>query len=102
MPKKKLKRGDAERIKYLVTQNGLSRSQVARMFGITHSYVSKLIKGTDKRRAALKLTDEQVDEIRERYESEPVSTRMLGREYGVSNTHISRIINGKRRKGCTD
>ena len=44
------------------------------------------------------LSDEQVDEIRERYEFDPVTMRALANEYGVSTMQICRIINNEQRK----
>jgi hypothetical protein len=43
-----------------------------------------------------KLTFDQVEEIRERYESESVTQAELGDEYGVGQDQISRIVNRKR------
>lgn len=48
-----------------------------------------------------KLTDAQVEEIRQKYWSDPYRGHItaLGAEYGVRHSQISRIIHGKRRTG---
>lgn len=44
-----------------------------------------------------KLTDGQVDEIRQRYAAGGVSQSQLAREYAVNQGHVSDIINRKKR-----
>lgn len=43
-----------------------------------------------------KLTDEQVEAIRQRYVSGKVSHRELAEEFGVSQSNITLILQGKR------
>lgn len=43
-----------------------------------------------------KLSQTEVSEIRERYESEDITQTELGDEYGVGQDQISRIVNRKR------
>jgi DNA-binding transcriptional regulator LsrR (DeoR family) len=78
----------------------MTRAQIADIYGISTTHVYRLVLEGPYAGAHpnTKLTDDQVIEIRERYESEPVSTRILAKEYGVSNVQIGRIINHKQRK----
>lgn len=48
-----------------------------------------------------KLTDEQVDQIRERYAQGGISHPTLAKQYGVNASHITRIINYQVRKAKT-
>ena len=50
-----------------------------------------------ERRPNAKLTDAQVDEIRERYAAGGISQRALGAEYGVGGPTVSMIVNRKLR-----
>jgi hypothetical protein len=48
------------------------------------------------RRANVKLTQEQVDEIRTRYCAGGVFHKQLAEDYGISSANICLIINNKR------
>lgn len=50
-----------------------------------------------ERRPQAKLTDAQVEEIRERYAAGGISQKALGAEYGVQGSAVSLIVNRKRR-----
>jgi hypothetical protein len=45
-----------------------------------------------------KLDDNQVDEIREKYKTQKISLRKLGKEYKVDHSTIWQIVRGIRRK----
>jgi DNA-binding transcriptional regulator LsrR (DeoR family) len=100
MTNRKLTKEDHKAIKYLGSLPDMTGSQISKLFGISRAYACRLISEDASKRNYVnkKLTDSQVIEIRERYESEPVSTRILAKEYNVSNMQISRIINYKNRK----
>lgn len=46
----------------------------------------------------VKLTDAQVQEVKERYASGGVTQQQLAKDYGVSQYTISRVVNGKSRE----
>ena len=54
-----------------------------------------------ERRPQAKLTDAEVDEIRERYAAGGISQKDLGAQYGVSGSAVSAIVNYRRRKHKT-
>lgn len=51
-----------------------------------------------RNRAPVKLTCDQVAEIRTRYAAGDVFYEELGQAYGVSKSHVHRIVRGQRRK----
>ena len=53
----------------------------------------------DRRR---KLSDDQKDEIRHRYNTEIISQRQLALEYNVSRRLISFILDDEKRKKCAE
>lgn len=56
------------------------------------------ISKTGWQKTSVKLSAEEVVDIRHRYEKETISSRKLGKEYGVSKTQILRIIKGSSRR----
>ncbi len=99
MPRLKLTPNQRIEIVKLRDMTQLSASQIGLMFGVSGSYVARITKGSPREWIRPgRLSDEQVDEIRERYEFEPVTMSDLAADFGVSATHIGRIINFKQRK----
>lgn len=50
-----------------------------------------------ERNPNLKLTDQQVKELRQRYQNGETNMSALGRLYGISQTHVARILKLKNR-----
>jgi len=85
------------RVKYATTD--ATQAQIAKEFGVSQVAVGRIVRGVDhadaggpvsvgrmKKRAIL--TQEQVNEIRERYAAGGVTYASLGKEYGVSKSCI--------------
>ena len=92
--------------------DGISRRELARTYGVTRSHISRIIAGEawyhvggqivptngqarGERAGTSKLTYSQVVKIRNRYGGGRVTQQYLASEYGVSVTTIRRITNQK-------
>jgi len=64
-----------------------------------HMYISQRISKPSGKRSGppRKISTDQIEAIKQRYEAGGASVRMLAKEYGVSASFISLVINGKRR-----
>lgn len=119
---KKLTHDQVRLIRHLYKTGDISMRELARMFKVSATQISRIL--SRKHRADIKdwlsdedirlgrvadtnkpmqvrsnkkLTDSQVDEIRDRYAAGDGSTRSLAGEYGISQMHVSRIISNKSR-----
>lgn len=98
--------GEVREIRFMADTKDISGTEISEIFGISQVHVSQLVTGErrldaggpirDKRKHG-SLTDRDVLEIREKYESEDVVQWELAEEYGVSRQHISTIVNRKQR-----
>lgn len=84
--------------------------ELADAYGITRAAVSYLVTGATRREAGgpirepkvkTRLTEAQVEEIRQRVAS-GVSQTKVAQEFGLVQSYVSQVVNGRRRKGvCT-
>lgn len=120
---KKLTHDQVRLIRHLYKTGDISMRELGRMFKVSATQISRIL--SRKHRADIKdwlsdedirlgrvadlnkpiqpksnkkLSDIQVDEIRDRYAAGDGSTRSLAGEYGISQMHVSRIISNKSRK----
>lgn len=61
-----------------------------------HAYDNGLC--SSKKEKRVKLSYEQVQEIRDKYENQNISTLKLGKEYNVHSSYITKLVNNKFRK----
>ena len=86
----------------ILYSNGLSQSQIAKLYGVQQSCISRILradrwKGIVKPtniRSPIKLNSEQVFQIRDRIDLGE-SQRTLAREFKISDSQISRIVRGE-------
>ena len=65
------------------------------VLGETYKNVGNIPSKSQIRHTNAKLTDQQVREIRKRYETEKISYAKLGEEYGISSSSVYQIIKRK-------
>lgn len=85
--------------------HGLSAERIAPLVGFCAPHVNRVVRDVEtdwkrtgwKRQPQMKLTDEQVEQIRVRYSRGGISQRALAREYGINQGYVSDLVNRKER-----
>jgi predicted XRE-type DNA-binding protein len=68
---------------------------VTRSENMEHAYETGLRNLPSESAPSAKLTNEEVEEIRRRYENEDIMQKKLAAEYGVDQSQISRLLRGE-------
>ena len=109
---RKLMRAEIEKIKAEYATGEFSQAQLAHRWSVSQATISATIRGThncstgktDTRRTGnfkSKITEQQRQEIRDKYASGNYTQTALAVEYGVTQTRVSDIITGRDYKRST-